>query len=186
MLKIGIAAAVALVVGIVLGFFLGRSAAERQWSQPYAQVSPAEEQKSASAKDADPTPKAGTKILKPMPIGRARMALAQFTGKDPVLAPVAAFGSGDKGLELHVVVENKGTCTLKEVSGVAYGFDAYGRPTKANAAGESYVAFTHKGEIAPGAKDTAAALVKNAELATLALAHVDHTTCTDGSTWSRP
>lgn len=186
MFKIVVPAVVALILGLVIGFFVGKATTESKWSQPYAQISPAEEQKATSAKDADPTPKAGTKILKPMPIGKARQVLAELTSKDRAVASVAAFGAGEDGVELHVVVENKGTCTLKEISGVAYGFDPDGRPTSANAGGETYVAFNHAAEVAPGAKTTVAAKLRNAPLATLAVAHVDRTTCTDGSTWARP
>lgn len=186
MMKIGIAAAVALVVGLVIGYVLGRNAAERQWSQPYAQISSEAEKAASSAKDADPTPPAGTKVLTPMPMGRARLALAELTKQDPAVAPVASFGADDEGFELHVVVENKGKCTIKELSGVAYAFDPRGHAAKANAGGETYVAFTHKGEIAPGKKETVAAKLKNASEATLALAQIDRTTCADGTTWARP
>ncbi len=186
MVKIVVPAAVAaLVLGLVLGYFLGRAATERQWSSPYAEVSPADEAKASSAKDAAPTPRAGTRVLKSMPIGRARLALASTTAKDPVLAPVVAFGSGRDGIELHVVVENQGKCTVKSLEGVAYGFDPYGMPAKANAAGEPYVAFSFTGTLDPGKKELVAARTRHAETATLAVAHVDRTTCTDGTSWAR-
>jgi hypothetical protein len=185
MIKIVAFSVVALILGLVLGFFVGKTVTESKWSQPYAQISPAEEKKAASAKDAHPTPKAGTKILRPMPIGKARAALAAMTAKDPALATVVAFGAGEKGVELHVVIENHGSCTVKEASGVAYGFDPYGKPAKANAGGEPYLAFTLTSPIAPGKKGVVTAPMKHAELATLAVAHVDRTACTDGTTWAR-
>lgn len=184
-MKIAIAAVLAFLIGTALGWFLGRRATEAAWSQPYAQVSPDVEQRS-SGNDADPAPKAGTKILTKMPIGRARQALAELTANDPAVSRVTSFGASDDGVELHVVVENRGKCTIKKVAGVAYGFDARGRPAKANKGGENYVAFSGETTIEPGKHDVIAQASKNGQLATLAIAQIDKTTCEDGTTWARP
>ena len=179
-----IIAAAALLIGLIVGFFVGRVMLERQWSQPMGAIDPKAERK-ASTGDADPTPAAGTKVLGKMPITRGRMVLKDFTAKDKAVADVAAVGSGDEGLELHVVVENKGACELSDVSGVAYGFDAYGRSAAMNKSGEHYVAFSAKTEIKPGEKKMVAQKLKFAQASTLALAQIDATACKDGSKWKR-
>lgn len=182
---IPVAIVVALAVGIAIGFFVGRSMLERKWADPLTTITP-DAEKRASAGEADPTPKAGTKILKAMPVGRARAALKTFTEKDPLVAAVSDFGSGDNGIELHVVVENRGKCAVTEMSGVAYGFDAFGMPAKANKNGETYVAFASDAGVEPGKKVLVAQLLKNAGDATIAIAQVDHAKCADGTTWARP
>jgi len=176
--------AIALVFGLILGFVLGRTLLERQWSQPYTQVPHGVEKN--KIEDGNPTPKHGTTVLKPMPIARSRAALAQMTGKDPVVSPVAAVGAGDEGaFELHVIVENRGTCSVTSLSGVAYGFDAYGRSSSLNAGGDNYVAFESRTTIEPGKKATVAQVLKHVDDATLAIAHIDKTTCSDGTSWTR-
>jgi hypothetical protein len=186
--KVVIAFVIALVVGLVAGFLLGRVVTERRWAQPYAVVSPEAARKSAQAADAEPTPSAGTKVLAAVPIGRARAALGEMIAKDhdPLVSPAAAFGADDDGIELHVVVENRGSCPVSKFSGVAYGFDPSGRPAGANAGGESYVAFSHEGQLLQGKKTTVAAKMHHASRATLALAHVDRVECADGKRWARP
>lgn len=181
MLKTVLFAAIALVFGLILGFVLGRFTLERQWSQPYSQALPP----GAKGELHNPTPPTGTKVLKPMPIGRSRAALHGLTDKDQVVSTVAAVGAGDTGIELHVVVENRSTCTVTSLAGVAYGFDAYGKPAALNAGGETYVAFESKAPLEPGKKSTVAQPLKGAEDATLALAHVDRATCADGTSWKR-
>jgi hypothetical protein len=181
MLKTILFAAIALVFGLILGFVLGRFTLERQWSQPYTKALPP----GGKGELQNPTPPAGSKVLKPMPIGRARVALHGLTEKDHVVSDVAAVGSGDKGVELHVMVENRSTCTVTSLSGVAYGFDALGKPATLNAGGETYVAFESKAPLEPGKKATVAQPLKGADDATLALAHVDRTTCSDGTSWTR-
>lgn len=184
MLKTVLFAAITLVLGLIIGFLVGRTTLERQWSQPYVQVSPATEKKSAGG---NPSPKAGTKVLRPMPIGRSRAALRPMTEKDPVFSNVAAVGAGENGVELHVVVENRGTCTVTSLRGVAYGFDAFGKPAPLLTSGESFVAFESKAPFAlePGKKVTVAEELKGVEDATLSVAHVDRTTCSDGTSWAR-
>lgn len=182
MLKTVLVVAIALVLGLILGFVLGRFTLERQWSQPYTQVAPGTEQKAAGH---NPSPKAGTKVLKPMPIGKARAALKTMTAKDLVVSSVAAVGAGEDGVELHVVVENNGKCTVTALSGVAYGFDAFGKPSPLLKGGENFVAFELKTPLEPGKKTTVAEPLKDVEDATLAVAQIDKTTCSDGTTWAR-
>ena len=182
MLKTILFAAVALLVGLILGFVLGRFTLERQWSQPYTQVAPGTVEKAAGH---NPSPKAGTKVLKPMPIGRARAALKPMTEKDPVVSTVAAVGANEEGVELHVTVENHGKCTVSALTGVAYGFDAYGKPAPLLKGGENFVAFELKTPLEPGKKAMVSEPLKDVELATLSIAQVDGTTCTDGTKWAR-
>ena len=183
MVKTILFAAIALVLGLIVGFVLGRFTLERQWSQPYTQVPPGSQ--TNKSEGGNPTPKVGTKILKPMPIGRSRLALKGMTAKDPVVSNVAAVGAGDEGVELHVVVENRGACTVTSLGGVAYGFDAWGKPAALNKGGESFVAFESKAPVEPGKKATVALALKDVDDATLALAHIDRTTCADGTSWAR-
>jgi hypothetical protein len=174
-----------LAIGTTIGVFVGRWTIERQWSQPPLVLSPANVTRS-SAGDADPTPKAGTTVLRAMPIGRARAALEPMTAKDPVVATVVSIGSGDEGMELHVVVENRGTCKVTSLSGVAYGFDAKGRSSAINKNGDHYAAFAGtKLSLAPRAHTMVAQKLRYADEATLGVAHIDEMTCSDGTSWKR-
>lgn len=184
-IKIALAAAGALLIGLLLGFFIGRAMLESKWSQPYAVVSPGDATKYAS-EDADPTAPAGTKILGQLPLGKARLAIADLTKNDPAkVAYGTSFGQGNEGVELHVTVENTGKCTIKEGHGVAYGYDAHGKSGAANKHKEHYVAFKIEKPIEPGKKDVISAKMRYADDVTIALAHVDATTCTDGTSWKR-
>ena len=184
-LKIVLAAVLAAIVGIIIGIFIGRFWAESRWSQPYAQVTPDEAKKYASD-DADPTAPAGTKIVKPMPIGKTRAAVDALTEDDKAHVLLgSSFGQGDEGVELHVTVGNKGTCTINGGSGVAYGFDARGRSAKANKHGEHYVAFKIEKPIEPGKKDVVSAKMRYADDSTIAVAQIDETTCSNGPSWKR-
>jgi hypothetical protein len=182
MMKTILIAAIALVLGLIIGFLTGRFTLERSWSQPYSEVSGATEQKNAGL---NPSPKAGTKVLKAMPIARSRAALEPLTAKDPVFSKVAAVGAGDDGVELHVVVENRGTCTVTSLSGVAYGFDPHGKPSPLLKSGEHFVAFESTTPLEPGKKLTVSEALKDVSDATLALAQIDKTTCADGTSWTR-
>lgn len=183
MLKTLLLTAIAVVLALIIGFVLGRYSLERQWSQPYTQVSPDTENKAARH---NPSPRAGTKVLRPMPIGRSRAALRGLTEKDALVSPVAAIGWGDDGAALHVVVENRGKCAVTSFSGVAYGFDAFGKPAPLLKGGENFVSFkSDKGTLEPGKKVTVAEPLKDIEDATLAVAQVDRTTCADGTAWTR-
>lgn len=183
---------VALLVGLMIGFFVGRATLEAKWSNPVSVVSPADFQKSSSAKDADPTPPAGAKILKPLPLARMRQEIAKFTEKDPLKITLTSFGNGETGAELHLMMKNDAACKVTSYSGVAYAYDAYGKAVKANAAGETYVAFrsdaTDDKEIGiepKGGKYIHGQVLKHPEVASLGVAHVDAYTCADGTKWAR-
>jgi hypothetical protein len=184
-LKIVLAAVLAAIGGIVIGIFIGRFGAESKWSQPYATVTP-DEAKKYAADDADPTAPAGRKIAKAMPLAKTRAAVNAMTKDDKAHVLLgSSFGQGDEGVELHVTVENRGTCTINGGSGVAYGFDARGRSGKANKHGEHYVAFKIEKPIEPGKKDVIAQKMRYADDVTLAVAQVDETTCSNGPAWKR-
>lgn len=183
MLKMIVLAVITLVIGLILGFVIGRVTLERQWSQPYTQVAPGAQK--TKSEHGNPTPQPGTKVLKPMPIGKARAVLKGMTEKDPVFSTVSAVGANEDGVELHVVVENRGKCTVTELSGVAYGFNPMGKPASLNSGGENYVAFESKGPLEPGKKLTVPEVLKNVDDATLAVAHIDRTKCSDGTSWTR-
>lgn len=184
-LKIVLAAVLAALGGIVIGYFIGRFTTEAKWSAPYAQVSPADAQKYAS-EGADPTAPAGTKIVKAMPLVKARAAVDALTKDDKAHVLLgSSFGQGDEGIELNVTIENRGTCTINGGTGVAYGFEPRGRSGPANKHGEHYVAFKIDKEIAPGKKEVVSNNMHFADDVTIAVAQVDSTTCTDGTKWAR-
>src|SRR5436190_16231512 len=121
MSKIAIlAVAVALVVGLVIGFFVGRALLERSWRQPQMMLTPGEHDRLA-ANDADPVPPSGAKVLRSMPLQRTRTAVTEFVASDPLRVTVGAVGNGDDGAELHIDVINTGKCTVTDLAGVAYG-----------------------------------------------------------------
>ncbi len=179
---------VCLLVGLVVGALLGRSLLEREWSQPNVllKLSEADAQRS-TGKDANPTPKAGTVVLRPLPLARARQIMAEVTRDDPVVLKVGAVGNVDEGVALHLVLRNRGKCKVTSFSGVAYGFDAYGRASPLNKGGESYVGFSEdKVEDLDVDKDHLyASLLHHVDTASLALAQVDQATCADGTRWVR-
>lgn len=184
-MKILLAAVLAAIGGIIIGIIIGRVWAEAKWSQPYAQVT-ADEAKKYAADDADPTAPAGTKIAKPMPITKTRAAIGALTKDDKAQALLGtSFGQGDEGVELHVTVENRGSCTINGGSGVAYGFDARGRSAKANKHGEHYVAFKIDKPIEPGKKEVISEKLRYADDVTIAVAQIDETTCSNGPAWKR-
>jgi hypothetical protein len=181
-----IAVAVAvLLVGLAIGFFVGRWTLERQWSQPFVQVSPKAAQRSAEG-DADPTPPAGATILRRMPIQRARKVLREVTAKDPAVVTVGSISAYDDVLKLHAVVENRASCEITAVEGTGYAFDARGVPAKANKHGETYFSFSGKGlAIDPGTHATVTQPMRYVDTASLVVASVDRFTCSDGTTWKR-
>lgn len=181
--KLVLVALVALLVGGLAGFLAGRALLERSWSQPYATLSPADATRYADG--GDPAPKAGTQILRALPIGKARAALAALTAKDPAVVTVGSVGADDAELELHVTVENRGSCTITGGSGVAYGFTPTGQPAPTNKHGEHFAAFKIDAPIEPGKHAIASQKLRFAGKATLALAQVDATECADGTTWKR-
>jgi hypothetical protein len=180
MVKQVLPAVLALVVGLVAGYFIGRSKVQSEWSQPMMSSAPA-----TAGTDSNPSPQAGTQVLKPMPIGKSRSVLKGMTAKDPVVTMSASVGQGDEGTELHVALVNRGKCTVTALSGVAYGFDPHGAPAPLNADGTTFVAFELRGKLAPGEKGLAAQKLSHSDNATLAVAHVDKTNCDDGTAWTR-
>lgn len=181
--KLVLVAVVALLVGGLVGFFAGRALLERRWSQPYAALSPADAARYADG--GDPAPKAGTQLVKPMPIGKAREVLASLTAKDPAVATVASVGADDSEMELHVTVENRGSCKITGGSGVAYGFSPTGASAATNKHGEHFAAFKVEGPIEPGKHVVSSQKLRFAAQTTLAIAQIDVTECADGTTWKR-
>src|SRR5262245_41294840 len=177
-----------LVIGLAIGFFVGRMMLEREWSQPKVleRLSAAEAGRS-TGKDAQPVPPAGTIVMRPAPFARARQVIADFTQKDPVILRVGTIGNTDDGVELHAVFQNRGTCDVTAVSGVAYGYDAMGKAGRMNKGGEHFVAFSEEKieDFGAGKEHMVAMMLPNVEYASLALAHVDSVTCADGTKWAR-
>jgi hypothetical protein len=177
-----------LVVGVIAGIFIGRYLKEREWSHPNVlrRLTAADVLRSEGS-DADAVPAPGTLVLGLLPLARARVALAELTHDDPVVMQVGAVGNGDEGSELHLVVENRGPCPVTALAGIAYGYDAYGRPSRMNKGGEPYVAFTEKKveDLAPSHTHQVSQTLHHPDLASLALAQVDEVTCEGGATWTR-
>jgi hypothetical protein len=96
-------------------------------------------------------------------------------------------GTGSDGSQLNLELENRGKCSVVALSGVAYGYDAYGRATRMNQGGEHYVAFSEKNVtgLRPSSTHLLSMKLHHIETASLALAQVDHMTCSDGTSWSR-
>lgn len=182
---------VALLVGIALGFVLGRITLERKWSDPFMVVT-AKDHERSSTKESDPTPPVGARIFRELPLARMRMEAQKLTVNDPLKVTLASFGNGEDGGELHLMMQSDDTCTIKEFSGVAYAFDAFGRPAKANKSGEPYLAFTatltgaDQKAIAPKGKYIHSQKLKHTDTASLGVAHVDSYTCDNGKIWKRP
>jgi len=177
-----------LVVGLLLGWYSGRYALERYWTQPLVlKRLAAADVKRSSGEGADPVPAIGTRVLEPAPLALARAALAEMTRQDPLLMTVGNVKTGETESELKLDLTNRGKCTISSFSGVAYGYDAYGRASKLNKGGEHYVAFSEKDvtDLAPSRTRTLAMKLHNSRTASLALAHVDQVTCTDGARWAR-
>lgn len=186
-----IAVGIALFVGLMIGFFVGRMTLESKWSNPVGVVSPADFQKSSSAKDANPTPPVGAKLVKPLPLLRMRQVVGKLTEKDPLKVTLTSFGNGNDGSELHLMMKNEAPCKVVDYSGVVYAYDAWGKPVKANAAGEAYLAFRSDATddkrigIDPKGKYMHAQGLKHIETASIGVAHVDAYTCADGTKWAR-
>jgi hypothetical protein len=174
-----------LVVGVLIGWFAGRAALEKQWGNPYAVITGADETR-AKIEGADPTPKAGTKILRPLPLLKAREIAASLTANDPLKVTLAVVGRDDDDIMLHLNVTNAGKCKATAFSGVAYGFDAFGKSVKLNKAGEHYLAFaTDKQPLEAGESDKYEWKLKSPETASLVVAHIDEVTCEGGTKWTR-
>jgi hypothetical protein len=187
-----IAAAVTLILGLAIGYFLGRWSLDRQWREPLVQLTPKDVER-AAAENSDPVPKAGTSILRPMPLEKTRQVLKPRAAIAPVQAIVGVAGRGDEGAELHLVVENHGQCEVTAVEGVAYGFDAWNRPTKMNVRGEHYVAFSaplpgapEPLRLEPSKKTQIGQALRYADVANVLVAEINHVKCADGTDWQRP
>jgi hypothetical protein len=96
-------------------------------------------------------------------------------------------GTSSTESRLNLDLTNRGKCAISAFSGVAYGYDAYGRPSRLNKGGEHYVAFSESNvtDLAPAATHSLSMKLHNVETASLVLAHVDQVTCTDGTRWAR-
>ena len=176
------------VVGLVVGIFIGRALLEREWSQPAVlQRMSAADAARSTGKDAEPTPKVGSLRLGPAPLARARLVVADLVKSDPVLAGVADVANSDEGNVLNVDLLNRGKCTVTAFSGTAYGYDAYGMPSSMNKGGEYYVAFSEDkvADFAPNRTHSLAMVLHHVNVASLAVAHVDEVTCSDGTKWAR-
>jgi len=188
MRKVVVVGASCLVVGLVVGWYSGRYALERYWTQPLVlkRLAAADVERS-SGPGADPVPAIGTPVLRPAPLALARVALAEMTRRDPLVLTVGNVKAGDDESELKLDLTNRGKCAIKSFSGVAYGYDAYGRASRLNKGGEHYVAFSEKDvtDLEPSRTHTLAVTLHNSQTASLALAHVDQVTCTDGARWVR-
>ncbi len=172
---------VGLLVGLTVGFFLGRWWLEREWSQPMQLL-----HSDSRPPRGDPSPTLGTRGLPPMPLARSRRALASYTARDPLVLRVGAVGRDGPDTELHITFENRGRCTVRSFGGVAYGFDAFGRPSQMNVGGEHFVAFaSQSASVSPGAQEAFAYPLHWAEQASLVVAHVDRVECDDGTRWAR-
>jgi hypothetical protein len=180
-----LAVLVTAVLVFAAGWFAGRWALERDWSNPVHTVTPSEAQK-AAVEGADPSPAAGTTLVGPLPLRRMREVVKGFTEKDPVIAKVAAFARDDDDKDLHLVVHNRGDCKATRFAGVAYGYDAWGRSTRVNKGGEGYLAFDVKDTtVEPGASGQLTFKVHDPGVASLAVAHLDLVECEGGKTWKR-
>jgi hypothetical protein len=179
---------IGLIVGLLIGIFVGRAMMEREWSTPNVlkRLSATDAGRS-SGKGADPAPKEGTLVVGAAPFARARAVLADVTSKDPVVLKVGTVGNTDEGQELHIVLKNRGKCQVTAVSGVAYGYDAYGHAVKMNQGGEHYVAFSEDKveDLDVGKDHMLAMMLHNVDTASLALAQVDQVTCANGEKWAR-
>src|SRR6185369_16947222 len=167
--------AACLLVGGLVGFFLGRSLLEREWSQPaiLKRLSAADVQKSKAGKDAALIPKEGSLVIGRAPISRTRQVLAEITKADPVVLSVGDVGNGDEGLVLNLDLKNRGKCAVTALSGTAYGYDAYGKPAQMNAGGEHYVSFSEEKveDLGPDQLHSLSVTLHYAEVASLAVAH---------------
>lgn len=124
--------------------------------------------------------------LREMALWRARPAVRELTGRDPLRATVGAVARDDEGAsELHLVLVNRGPCTVRGFRAVVYGYDARGEPTAPDQGAHSVEVVADGLSLAPGAREVFAREVRCHDASSLALAHIDEVTCTDGTRWHR-
>ncbi len=188
MRKVVIVGIICLIVGTLLGWCSGRFMLERYWTQPLVlKRLAATDVEPSTGQGADPAPKVGTVVLRPTPLARARMVLGEITRQDPLQMTLGDVGTSSTESRLNLDLTNRGKCAISAFSGVAYGFDAYGHPSRLNKGGEHYVAFSENNvtDLAPSATHSLSMKLHNIENASLVLAQVDQVTCTDGTRWAR-
>ncbi|HYQ16829.1 MAG TPA: hypothetical protein VEQ58_13755 [Polyangiaceae bacterium] len=187
MRKLVIVGVVCAIGGGLVGWFAGRFMLERYWTQPLVlKRLAASDVEPSTGPGADPAPKVGSVVLRPAPLARARMVLAELTRQDPLQLILGDVGSGSES-QLNLELKNRGKCAINAFSGIAYGFDAYGRPSRLNKGGEHYVAFSESNvaDLPPAATHSLSMKLHNVETASLVLAQVDQVTCSDGTRWAR-
>ncbi len=188
MRKLVVVGCTCLVAGLLVGWYAGRFMQERYWTQPLVlqRLAAADVARSSGA-GADPVPAPGTVVLRPTPLELARRVIAEITRQDPLVVTVGDVGRGTDGSQLNLELENHGKCPVSAFSGVAYGYDAYGRPRPMNKGGEHYVAFseTDVRNLAPSAQHSLSMKLHHTDTASLVVAQVDRVLCADGSRWAR-
>lgn len=178
--------ALAVVSVFVAGYFIGRARLSSAWSDRPSIVSDSDVAK-MRVEGADMPPRAGSKVLNPMPLERSRAVLGEYVAKDPVRVTVGSLGRGDDGAEISFVVSSSMDCEITELEGVLYGFEASGKSTAVNKRNEHFAGFRSTEKIAPRAKKQKISFEhKNAGVASIVLAHVDHAVCANGTSWHRP
>lgn len=176
---------VLLIVGLVVGFFAGKYWLDYQWRHPTWVINEAHYQRSA-IEGANPTPIAGTRVFRAIPLRKARVLANRYTEQDPLIAVVSGIGRDDEKVELGLTLKNKGTCTITKFEGVGYAFDAHGHPAPANKTGEHYFAFSaDQQNIPPGEQTRYSTSIQHTTNASLVVTHVDSATCENGTTWHR-
>ena len=190
MRKVVIVGVACLIVGGVIGWVSGRFMLERYWTQPLVLKRLAEADVQPSrGEGADPVPPVGAVVLRPAPLALSRMALAELTRQDPLVLTLGDVARGADDSHLQLDLTNRGKCAVSSFAGVAYGYDAYGKPSRLNRGGENYVAFSEAqvADFAPSATHTLSMKLHNAnnDHASLVLAHVDQVKCSDGTSWAR-
>jgi hypothetical protein len=188
MRKIVLVGVACLIVGVLIGWFSGRFMLERYWTQPLVlkRLAAADVERSTGV-GADPVPPLSSVVLRPAPLALSRIALADVTRNDPLVMTLGDVGTGDETSQLNLDLVNRGKCTIRAYSGVAYGYDAYGVPSRMNKGGEHFVAFSEKLErgVEPSQRHSFSMPLKHHDTASLVLAQVDRVECADGSRWAR-
>src|SRR3954463_15150125 len=108
MRKVVIVGIICLIVGTLLGWFSGRFMLERYWTQPLVlkRLAAADVQPSTGP-GADPAPKVGTLGVRPAPLARARLVVAELTRQDPLLVTLGDVGTGNTDSRLNLDLTNR-------------------------------------------------------------------------------